>query len=514
MTASISTTPRPPKSRNCASAPTAAPIGVLGLVASGYGETRLPLRLGIDRVAQRLRQQFELSNRAQHRSGFSVSTAGSTGAPRCRAAFRFRSERIRRSRRPDRERERTDRPCRFVAPGHSPSAGGRSNPQATLRATASGLAFRQRLVTVVAAGALREDRVIADAGTRTIVWCHARVDSTFAPSKSGKSIGFVGAGDGVALDSPLRLPPEHAASASTSAAVTPARRKKLMFAPDSRRCGPPPRNWLRENNEIEPASFLRLVPQDRRTALACSNRCRSREHHDELLFIIIHQVYELWFRQLLHEIDAAMRILDRRRSAASRKKLPPHPRDPASPGAAGRRPGDDDAAGVQRVSRPAQPRQRVPIGAVPRDRVPVRRARVRRTCTSSSRRARTRAARSAVWRDRRSTTRSKACCAARLRGRHAGGAAEQPSSRSTRIRSYLRSVPAARRLHRVRRAVFAVARPPRAHGRAHDRHKMGTGGSLGVAYLAKTLDSRFFPELWDVRTLFGGDGYGYGKRKP
>ena len=27
--------------------------------------------------------------------------------------------------------------------------------------------------------------------------------------------------------------------------------------------------------------------------------------HDELLFITIHQVYELWFQQLLHEADAA-----------------------------------------------------------------------------------------------------------------------------------------------------------------------------------------------------------------
>lgn len=26
--------------------------------------------------------------------------------------------------------------------------------------------------------------------------------------------------------------------------------------------------------------------------------------HDELLFIVIHQVYELWFKQLLHELDA------------------------------------------------------------------------------------------------------------------------------------------------------------------------------------------------------------------
>lgn len=33
-------------------------------------------------------------------------------------------------------------------------------------------------------------------------------------------------------------------------------------------------------------------------------------HHDELLFIIIHQVYELWFAQTLHEIEAAMRALD------------------------------------------------------------------------------------------------------------------------------------------------------------------------------------------------------------
>ena len=32
--------------------------------------------------------------------------------------------------------------------------------------------------------------------------------------------------------------------------------------------------------------------------------------HDELLFIVIHQVYELWFKQLLHELDAVIRHLD------------------------------------------------------------------------------------------------------------------------------------------------------------------------------------------------------------
>jgi tryptophan 2,3-dioxygenase len=32
--------------------------------------------------------------------------------------------------------------------------------------------------------------------------------------------------------------------------------------------------------------------------------------HDELLFITIHQVYELWFKQVLHEVAHAQRLLD------------------------------------------------------------------------------------------------------------------------------------------------------------------------------------------------------------
>jgi tryptophan 2,3-dioxygenase len=32
-------------------------------------------------------------------------------------------------------------------------------------------------------------------------------------------------------------------------------------------------------------------------------------------------------------------------------------------------------------------------------------------------------------------------------------------------------------------------------------HKRGTGGTSGVDYLKKALDYRFFPELWDVRTV-------------
>jgi tryptophan 2,3-dioxygenase len=35
----------------------------------------------------------------------------------------------------------------------------------------------------------------------------------------------------------------------------------------------------------------------------------SPAHHDELLFITVHQAYELWFKQILHEIDAAIALM-------------------------------------------------------------------------------------------------------------------------------------------------------------------------------------------------------------
>ena len=33
------------------------------------------------------------------------------------------------------------------------------------------------------------------------------------------------------------------------------------------------------------------------------------EEHDEMLFIVIHQAYELWFKEILHELDYLMRLL-------------------------------------------------------------------------------------------------------------------------------------------------------------------------------------------------------------
>jgi len=32
--------------------------------------------------------------------------------------------------------------------------------------------------------------------------------------------------------------------------------------------------------------------------------------HDEMLFIVIHQTYELWFKQILHELSGAQKELE------------------------------------------------------------------------------------------------------------------------------------------------------------------------------------------------------------
>src|SRR5215813_449957 len=44
-------------------------------------------------------------------------------------------------------------------------------------------------------------------------------------------------------------------------------------------------------------------------------------HHDELLFITVHQAYELWFKQILHELDAAIALLSEDRLPAATRAM-------------------------------------------------------------------------------------------------------------------------------------------------------------------------------------------------
>ena len=50
-------------------------------------------------------------------------------------------------------------------------------------------------------------------------------------------------------------------------------------------------------SELTYASYLKL---DR--LLDLQEPRSSPPEHDEMLFIVIHQVYELWFKEVLHEI--------------------------------------------------------------------------------------------------------------------------------------------------------------------------------------------------------------------
>jgi tryptophan 2,3-dioxygenase len=53
--------------------------------------------------------------------------------------------------------------------------------------------------------------------------------------------------------------------------------------------------------QLSYSSYLR-IPE----LLQLQHPQSSPPHHDELLFIIVHQTYELWFKELLHDLDAVV----------------------------------------------------------------------------------------------------------------------------------------------------------------------------------------------------------------
>ncbi len=103
-------------------------------------------------------------------------------------------------------------------------------------------------------------------------------------------------------------------------------------------------------------------------------------HHDELLFILVHQTYELWFKELLHDLDAVVANLRGSGEAPESRDgvyeaarlLRRCTEDHAGAGGAVHDSGNDAAHAFSGVSRPAGACQRIPIGAVSRDRVSVR----------------------------------------------------------------------------------------------------------------------------------------------
>jgi aminocarboxymuconate-semialdehyde decarboxylase len=63
----------------------------------------------------------------------------------------------------------------------------------------------------------------------------------------------------------------------------------------------PPVVPAQPGEQLTYSSYLR-VPE----LLALQHPQSTPEHHDELLFIVVHQTYELWFKELLHDLDAVV----------------------------------------------------------------------------------------------------------------------------------------------------------------------------------------------------------------
>ena len=62
-----------------------------------------------------------------------------------------------------------------------------------------------------------------------------------------------------------------------------------------------------DDNKSSAVTYANYLQVD--ALLALQQPRSAGPEHDEMLFIVIHQVYELWFKQLLHEFDRVMDLL-------------------------------------------------------------------------------------------------------------------------------------------------------------------------------------------------------------
>ncbi len=242
--------------------------------------------------------------------------------------------------------------------------------------------------------------------------------------------------------------------------------------------------------------------------------CRSSPaHHDELLFITVHQAYELWFKQILHEIDAAILLMKEDRAIEATQAMRRvveiekllvsqiHILETMSPTRfLGFRDELNPASGFQSM----QFREIEFSSGVKDERI------VREFAMDDFARGRLEA--------RLQTPSLSDAYFALLRR----SGFDTPSSDSPRNAEERRS-----NYGKRQRAIVEVLTHPeqlyKEHQLAealldHDEYfslwrshhikmvermvgaKRGTGGSEGVAYLRTTLDKKFFPELWEART--------------
>ncbi|HKG12345.1 MAG TPA: tryptophan 2,3-dioxygenase family protein [Pyrinomonadaceae bacterium] len=236
-------------------------------------------------------------------------------------------------------------------------------------------------------------------------------------------------------------------------------------------------------------------------------------HHDELLFITIHQAYELWFKQMLHEIDAALAAMREDRAAAAARALSRvveiekllvtqiHILETMTPiNFLGFRDQLNPASGFQSMQF-----REVEFASGLKDEAVLRAFREDEFAYGRLR-ARAQAP----------TLGEEFYALLSRRGLDAPPDDDAPSEEE-RLRAYGRRVRAALEIvthFETRFEEYQLSEALIAHDeffslwRYHHVKmvermlgtKKGTGGSEGVGYLKTTLDKKFFPELWEART--------------
>lgn len=74
-------------------------------------------------------------------------------------------------------------------------------------------------------------------------------------------------------------------------------------------------------NEMTYGSYLKIPELLELQHCLSVDEATGEPEHDETLFIVIHQVYELWFKQVLHELDYIVELMNDDRVGAARHHL-------------------------------------------------------------------------------------------------------------------------------------------------------------------------------------------------
>ena len=251
--------------------------------------------------------------------------------------------------------------------------------------------------------------------------------------------------------------------------------------------------------------------------LDLQQRLSDPPHHDEMLFIVIHQVFELWFREMIHECEEILRALPEgkvRRATRLYRRLIEIQRVLLQQIAVLETMTPSDFNEFRDLLNPAsgfqsgQFRELEFLSGMKDDtflKMPLldagTRARLQRRLDGDS---------LADALDALLRARGFALPGAE------SGAAELRAARIAALRTIYDHHDDHDDLYQLAEAMIEYDENFQLWRYHHIRmvermigRKPGTGGSEGVGYLAKTLDKRCFPELWEVRThLSGGGAYG------